>query len=175
MDRQVQKPWPILSATAPGCAGPRFSQLGDRTGDPLWIFDVAFNDGYVVVGTAHEPRRSPWPPTAAGRSRRPSPLSEGAAALSRPTAWRGRVPNGHGRWLCSTWPMNRPDLDRDPLSLGGVEMEPDRTPMFSLISGNWAGEPLVSYETMPKYIRTTRSETGFRCRAVWTPSPTRKG
>jgi hypothetical protein len=37
--------------------------------------------------------------------------------------------------------------------------------MFSLISANWAGEPLVSYETMLKYIRTTRSEKGFHCRA----------
>jgi hypothetical protein len=37
--------------------------------------------------------------------------------------------------------------------------------MFSLISANWAGEPLTSYEVMLKYIRTTRSSTGFRCRA----------
>jgi hypothetical protein len=37
--------------------------------------------------------------------------------------------------------------------------------MFSLISENWAGEPLVSYEVMLKYIRTTRSATGFHCRA----------
>ena len=37
--------------------------------------------------------------------------------------------------------------------------------MFSLISANWAGEPLRSYETILKYIRTTRSDTGFHCRA----------
>jgi hypothetical protein len=37
--------------------------------------------------------------------------------------------------------------------------------MFSLISGNWAGEPLLSYETIVKHLRTTRSEDGFRCRA----------
>jgi len=37
--------------------------------------------------------------------------------------------------------------------------------MFSLISGNWAGEPLTSYELMLKYIRTTRSSEGFHCRA----------
>ena len=37
--------------------------------------------------------------------------------------------------------------------------------MFSLISENWAGEPLVSYEVMLKYVRTTRSATGFQCRA----------
>lgn len=37
--------------------------------------------------------------------------------------------------------------------------------MFSLISANWAGEPLRSYETILKHIRTTRSDTGFHCRA----------
>jgi len=37
--------------------------------------------------------------------------------------------------------------------------------MFSLISANWAGEPLASYEVVLKYLRTTRSTTGFRCRA----------
>ena len=37
--------------------------------------------------------------------------------------------------------------------------------MFSLISANWAGEPLESYEVMLKYIRTTRSATGFHCRS----------
>ena len=37
--------------------------------------------------------------------------------------------------------------------------------MFSQISRNWAGEPLDSYETIVKYIRTTRTESGFHCRA----------
>ena len=37
--------------------------------------------------------------------------------------------------------------------------------MFSEISGNWAGEPLVSYEVILNYIRTTRTEQGFQCQA----------
>jgi len=37
--------------------------------------------------------------------------------------------------------------------------------MFSVISQNWSGQPLVSYETILKFIRTTKTETGFRCRA----------
>ena len=37
--------------------------------------------------------------------------------------------------------------------------------MFSLISANGAGEPLVSHEVMLKFIRRTRSETGFHCKA----------
>ena len=37
--------------------------------------------------------------------------------------------------------------------------------MFSLISGNWAGEPLVSYQVILNRIRSTRSSKGFHCRA----------
>jgi hypothetical protein len=37
--------------------------------------------------------------------------------------------------------------------------------LFCHVEGNWAGQPLVSYETVLKFIRTTRTETGLRCRA----------
>jgi hypothetical protein len=39
--------------------------------------------------------------------------------------------------------------------------------MFSVISQNWAGQPLVSYETVLKFIRTSKTETGFRCSAYF--------
>jgi hypothetical protein len=39
--------------------------------------------------------------------------------------------------------------------------------MFSVISRNWAGQPLVSYETVLKFIRTSKTETGFRCSAYF--------
>lgn len=39
--------------------------------------------------------------------------------------------------------------------------------MFSVISQNWAGEPLVSYETVLKFIRTSETETGFHCLAYF--------
>jgi hypothetical protein len=37
--------------------------------------------------------------------------------------------------------------------------------MFCLISEDWAGGPLVSYEAMRKFLRGTRSATGFHCEA----------
>ena len=48
---------------------------------------------------------------------------------------------------------------------GASKWNPIEHRMFNLISANWAGEPLTSYEVMLKNIRTTRSSTGFRCRA----------
>jgi hypothetical protein len=38
--------------------------------------------------------------------------------------------------------------------------------LFHLISGNWAGEPLVSDETILNHIRTTIAPSGYRCQAV---------
>ena len=37
--------------------------------------------------------------------------------------------------------------------------------LFCEISKNWAGRPLDSYETILKYLRTTRTATGLRVRA----------
>ena len=48
---------------------------------------------------------------------------------------------------------------------GASKWNPIEHRMFSVISGNWAGEPLVSYEAIMKYIRTARTEAGFCCRA----------
>jgi hypothetical protein len=37
--------------------------------------------------------------------------------------------------------------------------------LFNHISANWAGEPLIRYETVLKFIRTTTTETGLCCTA----------
>jgi len=39
--------------------------------------------------------------------------------------------------------------------------------MFSVISQNWAGQPLVSFETVLKFIRTSTTSTGFHCSAYF--------
>ena len=39
--------------------------------------------------------------------------------------------------------------------------------MFSVISQNWAGQPSVSYETVLKFIRTSKTKTGFHCSAYF--------
>jgi len=37
--------------------------------------------------------------------------------------------------------------------------------LFSAITKNWAGEPLVSYEKILKFMRTTKTSTGLKVRA----------
>ena len=48
---------------------------------------------------------------------------------------------------------------------GASKLNPIEHRMFNLISANWAGQPLDSYETILNYIRTTTSTTGFCCQA----------
>jgi len=48
---------------------------------------------------------------------------------------------------------------------GASKWNPIDHRLFSEISKNWAGRPLDSYETMLKYIRTTKTKTGLTVKA----------
>ena len=135
---------------------------------PVGIYDVGHNDGYVVVGTSHNTAafvaaaiRRWW--RVVGRRRYP-------AARRLLLEMDGGGANDPRRWL---WKIALQRLaDATGLILvvthyppGASKWNPIEHRMFSAISANWAGEPLVSYETVLKYIRTTRTEAGFRCRA----------
>jgi hypothetical protein len=135
---------------------------------PVGVFDLAHNDGYVVLGTSHET------PTFA------------VSAIRRWWQTVGRLrylggnhllievdsggANDHRKW---EWKIALQALaDEKGLIIavthyppGASKWNPIDHRMFSLISANWAGEPLASYETVLKYIRTTHSEKGFHCRA----------
>jgi hypothetical protein len=135
---------------------------------PVGIYDVGHNDGYVVVGTSHNTAafitaaiRRWW--RVVGRRRYPK-------ARRVLLEMDGGGANDPRKWL---WKIALQKLaDETGLIIvvthypaGASKWNPIEHRMFSAISGNWAGEPLVSYETILKYIRTTRTETGFRCRA----------
>ena len=135
---------------------------------PYGIYDVTRNAGYVVVGTTHEtPRfavaaiRFWW--IAVGRHRYP-----GAAALLLEADSGGA--NGNRCWL---WKLGLQALaDEFGLTItvthyptAASKWNPIEHRLFSQISANWAGQPLLSYETVLKFIRTTQTETGLRCRA----------
>jgi Rhodopirellula transposase DDE domain len=135
---------------------------------PVGIYDLGHNDGYVVVGTSHDTAafitkaiRRWW--RMVGRRRYP-----GAGRLL--LEMDGGGANDPRKWL---WKVALQDLADDSGLIivvthyppGASKWNPIEHRMFSIISGNWAGEPLVSYERVLKYIRTARTESGFRCRA----------
>ena len=135
---------------------------------PVGIYDLGHNDGYIVVGTSHDTAafitaaiRRWW--RVVGQRRYPK-------ARRLLLEMDGGGANDPRTWL---WKVALQALaDETGLILvvthyppGASKWNPIEHRMFSVISGNWAGEPLVNYETILKFIRTARTETGFRCRA----------
>jgi Rhodopirellula transposase DDE domain len=145
-----------------------FPSLAVGRAIPYGIYDETRNAGYVVIGTSHETAafavaalRTWWLETGRWcypRARRLAIEADcGGANGNRSWGWRiglqaladefgltitvGHYPPGASKW---NWIEHR---------------------MFNLISANWSGQPLISYETVLNFIRTTTSPTGFRCRA----------
>jgi hypothetical protein len=139
---------------------------------PVGVYDPAYQDGYVLVGTSHD---TPAFTVAAlrrwwldvGRRRYP-----GARRLLIQADGGGAT--DHRKW---GWKVALQGL-ADEFNLiitvthypaGASKWNLIEHRLFGPISGNWAGEPLVSYETILKYIRTTRTATVRRCRARLDP------
>ena len=135
---------------------------------PVGVYDVAHNDGFVLVGTSHDTPaftvaaiRRWW--LEVGRRRYPQ-----AGRLLIQVDSGG--PTNHCKW---GWKVALQGLaDEFGLVLtvthyppGASKWNPIEHRLFGPLHANWAGEPLVSYETILKYIRTTRTETGLHCRA----------
>jgi Rhodopirellula transposase DDE domain len=133
------------------------------------IYDIQHNVGFVVIGTSHETAafavasiRHWW--LQVGHKHYPDAkrllieADGGGSNGSRPVAWKlelQKLADELGLLICVSH-----------LPPGTSKWNLIEHRMFSLISENWAGEPLVSYEVMLQFIRHTKSDTGFRCRAA---------
>lgn len=146
-----------------------FPSWADGRAIPFGVYDIANNKGFVVVGVSRETPafvvgaiRSWW--MAEGRRK-----YDGATRLGIECDCGGG--NGPRLW---TWKVGLQALaDEFGLTITVGHFPPGASKwnliehrMFSLISANWAGEPLTSYEIILKFLRATRSTTGFRCRAT---------
>jgi hypothetical protein len=135
---------------------------------PYGIYDVAHNAGFVVIGTSHETAafavqaiRRWW--RREGQRRFPHQaemliLADGGGA------------NSYRSWLWK-WELQR-FADESRLAIRVMHYPTSASKwnliehrLFCYISGNWAGQPLTSYETVLKHIRTTRTGQGLRCQA----------
>jgi Rhodopirellula transposase DDE domain len=145
-----------------------FPKWAEGPAIPYGIYDLAHNDGYVAVGTSHD--TPTFAVAAIGRWWRAVGRKRYGGARRLLIEADGGGSNDHRKW---EWKMALQDLaDESGLTIsvthfppGASKWNPIDHRMFSLISGNWAGEPLTSYEVVLKYIRATRSKAGFRCRA----------
>jgi hypothetical protein len=135
---------------------------------PYGIYDIAHNQGYVLVGTSHDTAefavaaiRAWW--LTLGQVLYPNErhlliqADGGGANGSRRKLWKvslQRLADEFGLIITVT---------HYPTGASKWNLIEHR--MFNLISANWAGHPLDSYDTLLNFIRTTTSTTGFRCQA----------
>jgi len=134
------------------------------------VYDIQRNEGLMLVGVSHETAEF-----AAAAIRRWLSLNRNASYCNC-TDLLIQADSG-GANACDSW-LWKVELQKlaDEFQLAiTVNHYPPGTSkwnliehrMFCVISANWAGQPLVSYETVLKYIRTSTTETGFRCVAFF--------
>jgi Rhodopirellula transposase DDE domain len=140
---------------------------------PSGIYDLACDDGLVVVGTSHETPsfavaaiRRWWREIGRGRYHDTKRLlieaDAGGANDARKWEWKLAL-----QALADEFTLIITVTHYPP---GASKWNPIDHRMFSLISANWSGEPLESYETILGSIRGTRSPQGFHCRARLDPT-----
>lgn len=135
---------------------------------PYGVYDMARNFAFVGIGTSHETApfavnviRAWW-------------HQEGQAAYPQQTELLIQSDsggaNGCRSWLWK-WELQQ-FADETGLTIIVTHYPPGASKWnwiehraFGPISQNWAGQPLVNYETVLKYIRATKTETELRCRA----------
>jgi len=135
---------------------------------PYGIYDVHHNEGYMVVGVSHETAefviaaiRRWW-------------LEIGCIRYKGCCQWLIQADSG-GANACDSWLWKvglQTLADEFQVAItvthypaGASKWNLVEHRLFSIVSQNWAGQPLVSYETMLKFIRSSKTKTGFRCLA----------
>ena len=134
------------------------------------IYDPQANRGHIVVGTSHDTSQFAGDALALwwrreGRNRYPH-----ADRILLLADCGGSNGNRVRAWKCALQ-----ERLSDPFGLritvahyppGASKWNPIEHRLFSEVSKNWAGQPLTSYETMLKYIRTTKTKHGLSVRAT---------
>ena len=133
------------------------------------VYDDQHKDGSVFVGTSHDTaefavdsierwwRYDGWKRYADGGHL--YILADGGGSNgSRPRVWKYHLQQK----LCNRHGMTITVSHYPP---GSSKWNPIEHRMFSAISNNWAGIPLKSYETVLKYIRTTKTSACRKLKA----------
>ena len=137
---------------------------------PYGIYDIHQNEGYMVVGVSHETAefaiasiRRWW--LEVGRKRyndcRQLMIQADGGGANASDSWLWKT----GLQLLSDEFGLEITMTHFPTGASKWNLVEHR--MFGIISLNWAGQPLDRYETMLKFIRTSKTVTGFRCLAYF--------
>lgn len=156
-----------------------FKSLSEGVFIPYGIYDVAQNTGLVVGGISYN--TSEFAVNTICRwlnfelKSRETPIKSlliladgGGSNGSKNRLWKLSIQEK----LCNQYGMSVTVCHYPP---GTSKYNPIEHRMFSEISKNWAGKPLVSYETILKYISTTKTSSGLTVKACIDQTIYKKG
>ena len=137
------------------------------------MYDTQANRAAVFVGISHDTPTfavhtiAPWW-LAQGRRRYPEAhqiliLADGGGSNgSRCRAWKKALPDR----ICHPFGLTVTVSHYPP---GTSQWNPIEHRLFSEISKNWAGQPLLDLETMRNFLRTTQTQSGLTLTAYLIP------
>jgi len=145
---------------------------------PYGIYDLSHNQGYVYVGVSYDtPEFAAYAIAQwwADPNRPPFPREDKLLILA----------DAGGSNNCRYWRWKQQIQQQlaDPFGIeviichyptGASKWNPVEHRLFSQISGNWAGKPLRSWDTMLNYIRGTQTQTGLTVKAFLVEQPFEK-
>lgn len=138
---------------------------------PYGVHDLGSNQGHIFVGTSHDTPQfaasaiSQWW-TLDGSPRYPHATrllilaDNGGSNGPRNRAWKVELQNTLAN-------MHGLEVTVCHYPPGASKWNPIEHLLFSQVSRNWAGEPLVDIDTMLNFIRTTKTATGLQVRATF--------
>jgi transposase len=162
------KKW-LKTGEAPAVNGHDFPDLSIPRAFPYGIYDLSANSGFVNVGTNHdtaafavESIRAWWTTVGAKiypNARRLLITADGGGSNgSRLRLWKWELQHLAN---CLGFPISVTHFPPGTSKWNKVEHR-----LFSFISSNWRGEPLVDYQTAVKLIRRTTTKKGLKVRCM---------
>lgn len=146
-----------------------FKSLSEGVFIPYGIYDIVKNTGFVVGGISYNTSEfavnaiCTWLNFELEKRRAPIKsllilVDGGGSNGSKNKLWKLSIQNK----LCNKHGIDVTVCHYPP---GTSKYNPIEHRLFSEISKNWAGKPLISYETILKYISTTKTTTGLKVKA----------
>lgn len=150
-----------------------FRSDADALAVPRGLYDTVANCGSVFVGTSHDTPAFAVDTLAQwwlceGRQRYPQAneiliLADGGGSNGwRCRAWKKALQDR----FCNRFGVTATVSHYPP---GTSKWNPIEHRLFSQISRNWAGQPLIDMDTMLNFIRTTKTDTGLAVTAYLSP------
>lgn len=147
-----------------------FKSLSSGIFIPYGIYDIDNNKGFVVGGVSYNTAEFSvssivkwWETKLNNIDIKPKSLlilaDGGGSNGSRNRLWKTCIQ----KLLCDKYGITVTVCHYPP---GTSKYNPIEHRLFSEISKNWAGEPLINYETIINYINTTKTKTGLRVKAI---------